>query len=401
MAASTKTRQRTKTAHAKTGKREEFVRDHKDLRLLGEVITWQVKTDSVKHNDVVNALVDAGLDDKLAREMLPKHAFTRAAKKLTEDRVIDVLRDEADTVTFQFTKRALRGDEWKYEKETLLVLDKVTGKIKCDNDDLRKFAQGELDRCIEARTASDVTKIVQKLFGKEADLFPLRDQGGVYFVPNEHVGFTEKVGTFLDKLGGRLLRFPVPRDTRQGDQAVQDAVAGGLQELVAEHERAIADFDLSVRPDTFVRVADRIHQTRVKVEAYASYLDEKREELLAAVDEAKRKLKLRVDELTATRAANPQLATNGGGNRGFICGFSVTAVIRWMGRNGWAFADVRRVVDSYVGDGIIADGTLRCQIAGGRCTDPESSAFRGEPAPLTDEQVAELNQKREELRPAV
>ena len=56
--------------------------------LLGEVITWTCSGVAVTHPALVAALADAGLDDGVARELAPRHAFTRACKKLSDQRII-------------------------------------------------------------------------------------------------------------------------------------------------------------------------------------------------------------------------------------------------------------------------------------------------------------------------
>jgi hypothetical protein len=152
-----------------------------------------------------------------------------------------------------------------------------------------------------------VTRIVQKLFEKQADLFPIRPQGGAYFVPAAHAPFVEKVQGFLGRVGGRLLRFPVPAGVPEGERSVRRAVADGLAGLVAEHRAAVAQFGGDTRADTLERAAAHIRSTRFKVEAYAAYLAEEKaaldRELGAAADE----LRSRIEEI-ATRAAAPATA---------------------------------------------------------------------------------------------
>ena len=63
----------------------------------------------------------------------------------------------------------------------MLALDKRTGAVTCDLPGLGTLAQEELDRATDARTGSDVTRVIQKLFDRHADLFPIRPQGGCYF----------------------------------------------------------------------------------------------------------------------------------------------------------------------------------------------------------------------------
>ncbi len=185
----------------------------------------------------------------------------------------------------------------------MLTLDKRTGTVTCDLPGLATLAQEELDRATDARTGSDVTRVIQKLFDRHADLFPIRPQGGCYFVPERHSGFVDKVQAMLGRLNGQILRFPVPRGLPEGDRSVKESVAAGLAALVDEHRRAVAAFGTDTREDTLKRAADRIRQTRLKVEAYAELLSEERgwldRELAAARDELRHK----VDRLATTAVA--------------------------------------------------------------------------------------------------
>jgi hypothetical protein len=148
-------------------------------RLLGEVITWSCSGASIRHLDLVGALADSGLDQAVARELAPRHAFARACKKLSEARIIRTVSEDTRFLTFQFTAERREGGHFQYELETLVRLEKETGKVTCPLPGLATLAQEELDRAIEARNGGDVTRVVQRLFEKKADLFPIRDRGGV------------------------------------------------------------------------------------------------------------------------------------------------------------------------------------------------------------------------------
>ena len=101
--------------------------------------------------------------------------------------------------------------------------------------------------CVIWRTSAEAPgsatpRVVQKLFERQADLFPIRPQGGCYFTPICHVGFIDKIQDLLNRVGGRLLRFPVPAGTEEGDRSVTQAVADGLASVVTEHRAAVAQF---------------------------------------------------------------------------------------------------------------------------------------------------------------
>ena len=271
--------------------------------LLGEVIAWTCSGVTVTHPVLLAALRDAGLDEGVARELAPKHAFTRACKKLCDRRIIRQVGEDEATVRFQFTAESRDGDRFEYTLETLLTLDKRTGAVTCDLPGLAALAQEELDRALDARSGADVTRVIQKLFDRHADLFPVRPQGGVYFVPDRHGAFVDKVQAMLGRLNGQILRFPVPRGLPEGDRSVKESVAAGLAALVGEHRKAVAAFGTDTREDTLKRAADKIRQTRLKVEAYAELLSDERgrldRELAAARDELRRK----VDQLAAPAVA--------------------------------------------------------------------------------------------------
>src|SRR3954447_13772210 len=98
-------------------------------RLHGEILTWACNGVAVKHADLVNALRDAGLDEGVARELAPRHAFTRACRKLARDRIIRQTAEDEKSITFQFTQESRKEDKYEYVLETLLTLDKATGRV--------------------------------------------------------------------------------------------------------------------------------------------------------------------------------------------------------------------------------------------------------------------------------
>lgn len=272
------------------------------MKLLGEIITWACSGVAIRHLDLIHALRDAGLEEGVARELAPRHAFSRACKKLNEARIIRQVAEDATTITFQFTQESRRGDHFEYALETMLTLEKATGKVSCPLAGLATLAQEELDRCIQARTGGDVTRIIQKLFERQADLFPIREQGGCYFVPQEHVRFVDQVQSFLGRLNGKMNRYPIPAGTPHGDRSVQESVATGIGALIADHAQSIDRFDEDTRPSTLERAAERIRQTRFKIESYACYLAEEKARLERELAAASAKLRAKVETLAALKA---------------------------------------------------------------------------------------------------
>jgi hypothetical protein len=252
--------------------------------------------------DLVTALRHSDLDEGVARELAPRHAFARACKKLREARIIRQVAEDETTIQFQFTAEHREESRFTYDLETMLTLQKESGKVSCDLPGLATLAQEELDRCLAARTGSDVTRVVQKLFERKADLFPIREQGGAYFVPHEHVSFVDRVQGFLGRINGKMHRYPIPAGTPHGDHSVKETVAAGIAVLIKEHELAIASFGEDTRASTLERAAERIQHTRYKVEAYSAYLAEEKGRLEEDLAAASRKLRAKVEALAAAPA---------------------------------------------------------------------------------------------------
>jgi hypothetical protein len=272
-------------------------------KLHGEILTWACTGVTVRHADLIAALKDADLDEGVARELAPRHAFARACRKLARDRIIRQVAEDDTTLTFQFTQESRREDKYEYTLETLLLLDKGSGKVSCELAGLATLAQERLDEAIVARTGADVTRVVQRLFDRQADLFAVRERGGVYFVPIAHAGFIDKVQCFLGKINGRLLRFPVPAGTAEGDRSVKEAVACGLAAVIQEHRSAIASFGEDTREGTLERAAERIRLTRHKLSAYSEYLSEERGRLEKELTLASSELRAKVESLAAREPA--------------------------------------------------------------------------------------------------
>jgi hypothetical protein len=268
-------------------------------RLLGEVISWTCPGAAVRHADLVAALADAGLDTSVARELLPRHAFSRACKKLAKDRIIRPVAEDDATITFQFTAESRAGDEYEYTLETMLALEKGTGKVKCELAGLATLAQELVEQAIDARTGTDITRCVKRLFDRHADLFPVREKGSVYFVPQAHADFVAKVQAFLGRVNGRLARFPVPEGTPQGDRSVKDAVATGIAAMIEDHRAAVEGFGADTRKDTLERAAERVRQVRHELPAYAEYLADERARLERELADAAAALRAEVERLAA------------------------------------------------------------------------------------------------------
>jgi hypothetical protein len=276
--------------------------------LYGEIVFWSCVNMTVRFAQVERSLDAAGLDTKVLRGMLPRNAFARACHELEENRIIRKLAEDPNTLVFQFTKEVREEDGFRYDPEAKLELDKKTGTVTCAaNKALAAQAQKLVDEAMDNRTGSDITALVQRLFRKNADLFPARESGGVYFVPVEHADFVAKVEAFFKEIGGKLERWPIAKGDARSDVSVKDAVTNGLRAMIEEQQAAVEAFDpTEVTKRSTNHAAEKLKRIRTKITAYAEYLaDEKARleaELAKAGAELKRKIAAMADAGEATAA---------------------------------------------------------------------------------------------------
>ena len=268
--------------------------------LLGEIITWDAQSAEIDVQKIRQALTDTGLDTDYARDLSTKSAFSRAATHLKENRTIDkvVENAKAQEITFQLTRKAVNDGVMQFDYETQITLNTQSGDISCGIPEIEAQAQALFAHAMQVRTATDITRMVQKMFKDRADLFPINPSKGIaYFVPDAHKGFTSKVKDFMDKVGGTLWLFPVPKGTDHGNASVRDAVSNGLEALLAELNEAVEQWDDSTRNDTVKRKLEHWRAIKHKAESYATYLEANQQAVLDKIADAKAALVAKYTEI--------------------------------------------------------------------------------------------------------
>jgi hypothetical protein len=242
--------------------------------LLGEVVAWDLPAKvRVAHQDLAAALSGAELDPSLARNLNTRHAFVRACRQMAQDRIITNVYEDKAEIPFQLNVlhtdvQSRRAD---FDYEATVSLDKATGTVRSTDAGIEALARHELAEALRVRRTDDVTRLLHQLFARGgADLFPVK--GGTYFVPAKYADLLDKVGVFLSAIGGRLSRYPVPKGTRQGDQAVSQVVYDGLYAAVDEYEEAINGLTCDSTEQQVVQSWKKLQSAGDKIETYRGLL---------------------------------------------------------------------------------------------------------------------------------
>jgi len=113
----------------------------------------------------------------------------------------------------------------------------------------------------------------------------------------EHSSFLDSLESFVTRVGGQLLRFPVPSGTKAGDQSVKQTIATGLAHLIEDYAHAVEAFGADTKPATLDRAADHIRQARFKVEAYSTYLEDEKSKLDSLLSDVSERLREKVSAI--------------------------------------------------------------------------------------------------------
>ena len=280
--------------------REDLINYSRGMELLGEIVSWNCSGVSLTRVGLVEALESASLDPFVVVEMPLHSAFNRACKNLGQRRVIRKLAEDTEVLSYQFTAEARDSDLFSYHTEAVLTIDKNSYAVSCEVKELEEAVQKELSIELTVRRAGDVSKIILKLLEQQAGLFPLRPQGGCYLVLREHSNFLDSLECFVEKAGGRLLRFPVPAVNKAGARSVKATIASGLAHLIEDYAHAVEAFGADTKPATIERAADHIRQARFKVEAYSSYLEDEKSKLDSLLSDVTERLREKVSAITVS-----------------------------------------------------------------------------------------------------
>lgn len=244
-------------------------------RVLGHVIIPTCPAE-VPYSKLRDALMNAGFDPEMSREMMPRDAFARACRKLEKDRVVNRLPDDGGPyLKSQFTKTWLDKNQSRFQfaDEAIVEIHKDTGSIVVQNNlELQNEVQQMVDRALAHRTSNDVTNIVKKLCGNYKDIIPLRNSGGVYFIPQSTSAFMNKLVELMYRIHGKITVVPCYDDGDYGSKTAADAVQSMVEDSVTEYRNAIAKLDAESSESAKGRLMSEILRTHTKVEAYKDLL---------------------------------------------------------------------------------------------------------------------------------
>jgi hypothetical protein len=258
---------------------------------LGQIVTWRVPA-QVSIDTLRAAITAAGLDSDMAGDLHPQHVLSRALRDMKAGRVIAKLqRIDDDHVRFQITRQHVDAAGASYQREAMVTMNTTTRAVSADDADIERQARALVDEHTAKRLTNDVSRLIQRIYdAQRADLIAIREQGGAYFVPDEHRALVDATRTLLGAIGGKLQSFAVRLGCSDTAESVASALADHLTGMVDELREQCAGLTTDARADVINRRTARIAELRRRLENYSGLLGAYTGSISTAIADTEREL---------------------------------------------------------------------------------------------------------------
>ena len=233
-------------AEAKKSFRNELIAVAESSEVTGGVIYWQL-TGDVNRDDLAKAWAEQGLDEADLPELAtPEVALGRAAKELQSRQVL--IRKHPKN-GWAIVRESAAGENLDYKVIVRVFMKGAKGAEEIAYEAMTGHegeAQLEFDRVVaeynKARASLNVidmsawlVRMANKLNG-----VPLRDRGGIYFVPRAGIETVRKVKAALAVKSGCLIHEIPAMHSAEAISAIFDAVSMDAAKFISDVEGELA-----------------------------------------------------------------------------------------------------------------------------------------------------------------
>ncbi len=310
------------TRKEKRAKREENERKRIELKnkalsatgdgILGYWAYWDCESVCVSRRKFLEILKKVNVEgwEQYAHEIGPSTAFHRALDQLVKEETLTLVEEDPVKILYQIDERELSDDKYdetvdskvsfKYKSRVAIAKDPLRkGKIPeefvvSDDQKLRKDVIKLFKETSETYTTTEFRKFVKRTFNNEADLIRMRKAGGVYFVPYCGKEIGEKMMNLFELVpGNSVFDFvPMPEGTNSR-RALRRALVSEAESLMEDLNRKVSKLDgeSSRIESTVSNRLKEVLKIRTKVEAYASYMEDKSKDLLSSLSDVEKQIR--------------------------------------------------------------------------------------------------------------
>jgi hypothetical protein len=263
---------------------------------LGTIVSFN-SPKVVSFYDLKRGLAYAGLSEDLAREILPQHAFKRACKSLSKNRVIDVVEENKDEIKFQFTTKEVSAGYAAFHYEQVVTVNKSSGCVYAGTTEFQNKAQQLLDHEMAIRHGGDVTRLVHKIFDSHGgDLIKIRPQGGAYFVPQTHAHLVNNLAVLMSHIGGVLVSYEIGGDSPTTRESVAQNMYDHFKTLLRDFGASCEALTTESSDEAKLRREQDLLLIRTKLEAYKDLMSQYSKEISESIAHAETEMHQRLFE---------------------------------------------------------------------------------------------------------
>lgn len=260
----------------------------------GFIVSWSVPA-TVELELLRSSLTAAGFSAaELAPDLKPAQLVARtsgylAAANSGKEGGRKLSRPVSHTAR-QITTEEVADDKLTYTREAGITLTPDGRNVTSDNAGIQAQIPEASRTVTETRTASDLTRIVQRVVEESgSDLIPVREQGGAYFIPSGRSIITQ-VDTLLSGVGGSLSTFACTIGHGSAE-SIANVITDYLIKQIAELQTSVDELnEKGIRADVKSRRLTRVATLREKIGAYAMLISTHDAKLKSALDTAEASL---------------------------------------------------------------------------------------------------------------
>jgi hypothetical protein len=201
---------------------------------------------------------------------------TRESQSGHTDRLIRLAKEDKAEIVFAIVHERKPGNgTLQYKTEATVMLDRATGRFSTTQpqDELVAAISSRFETYCETHHPDDVRRTLVKTLRSFA-AFPLRDSGGIYWVPAPFAEPLRRLKSAIDKIGHSTVHLVPIHDSPEAKQTLGGIAKGSIEEELKALQTEIESF-LKVPPDrasTLTRRFDAFESLRNRARLYRDML---------------------------------------------------------------------------------------------------------------------------------
>lgn len=243
--------------------------------MKGYIVTWTPPSVCTRAQARAALSVAGQNADMVPIETAPEIAARRAAVSVASDR--KAVAGRIKGASWQLSACVRDDDRLRYERDTVFEVGEDGSLSVKDWGECAHAVQNSFAEARRTMVAGDVSSVVRCIFERSEhfnELIPLRDRGGVYFVPDKAANMVEAARAFVEGVGGKFSSYSV--EWQPGDhteKAIAQAVTDHLYGLLAEFRESMLAAAQCKKPDAAIaRRAQHAQDLRAQIASYVQLL---------------------------------------------------------------------------------------------------------------------------------